>query len=586
MDKLHQDLLSSRNYAGSAQSINERQRLTGHARDPARKPRVLIVGAGVSGLRCADVLLASGVDVTIYEARNRIGGRLAQASLRGHTVDLGPNWIHGIKDNPIMQLISKTSTAVYDVGEEQAIWQPDGKRMSKEDVEYYWNFLSETLDAASKYSRQNSSQGILIPLDMSLMDWITLRSLEQFRHEGYDEAAVKAKTAIVTGLATSWGNIIGEPISCQSLRYFWMEENLDGDNLFVAGTYEDVLQEIAKPANDNGIILFGKDVVRIYTPRNDESDQVIVLTADQEEEEFDDVIVTCPLGWLKHNKRCFSPALPKKLEQAIDSLGYGCLDKIYITFPEAFWNGPPCCRTSTGEGEGSSSDTPTSSASTSSVTRTELLTRPMTDTAPELPTILSWTSPSYARDTNPGKWSQEAINLANLPNHCSHPTLLFYIHGPCSRYIAHLLRSNYPTTERDASSDQVDSRLFEFLRPYISKLPNYDPSSPSCQPLATLATLWTADPLSGYGSYTNFPVELFKGEEKLLLLRGELRTEDDPHDGEEDGGAEVMARRGVWLAGEHTAPIIAVGTVAGAYLAGENVARKLLATLGMADGGG
>lgn len=39
-------------------------------------PKVCIVGAGVSGLRCATVLLENSYDVTIIEARDRIGGRV------------------------------------------------------------------------------------------------------------------------------------------------------------------------------------------------------------------------------------------------------------------------------------------------------------------------------------------------------------------------------------------------------------------------------------------------------------------------------------------------------------------------------
>lgn len=42
-----------------------------------RPPRVCVVGAGISGLRCADVLVRSGAQVTVMEARNRIGGRVS-----------------------------------------------------------------------------------------------------------------------------------------------------------------------------------------------------------------------------------------------------------------------------------------------------------------------------------------------------------------------------------------------------------------------------------------------------------------------------------------------------------------------------
>lgn len=41
-----------------------------------RVPHVCVVGAGVAGLRCADVLSKSNIKVTLLEARNRIGGRV------------------------------------------------------------------------------------------------------------------------------------------------------------------------------------------------------------------------------------------------------------------------------------------------------------------------------------------------------------------------------------------------------------------------------------------------------------------------------------------------------------------------------
>lgn len=42
-----------------------------------RLPHVGIVGAGISGLRCADTLIRNGFQVTILEARERIGGRVS-----------------------------------------------------------------------------------------------------------------------------------------------------------------------------------------------------------------------------------------------------------------------------------------------------------------------------------------------------------------------------------------------------------------------------------------------------------------------------------------------------------------------------
>lgn len=46
--------------------------------------KVCIIGAGVSGLTSAGILLRQGFDVTILEARDRIGGRVGIGDL--HTM--------------------------------------------------------------------------------------------------------------------------------------------------------------------------------------------------------------------------------------------------------------------------------------------------------------------------------------------------------------------------------------------------------------------------------------------------------------------------------------------------------------------
>lgn len=43
---------------------------------PETKKRVVVVGAGISGLRAAAVLQSHGVDVVVVEGRDRIGGRI------------------------------------------------------------------------------------------------------------------------------------------------------------------------------------------------------------------------------------------------------------------------------------------------------------------------------------------------------------------------------------------------------------------------------------------------------------------------------------------------------------------------------
>jgi monoamine oxidase len=59
---------------------------------PAR--RVVVVGAGFAGLAAADALAGRGVEVTVFEARDRVGGRVQSRRLdNGAVVELGAEFV-------------------------------------------------------------------------------------------------------------------------------------------------------------------------------------------------------------------------------------------------------------------------------------------------------------------------------------------------------------------------------------------------------------------------------------------------------------------------------------------------------------
>jgi hypothetical protein len=70
---------------------------------------------------------------------------------------------------------------------------------------------------------------------------------------------------------------------------------------------------------------------------------------------------------------------------------------------------------------------------------------------------------------------------------------------------------------------------------------------------------------------TNFQIsdEVGEAEEEVLL--------------DEDVRAlrEGMPERGIWFAGEHTAPFVALGTSTGAYWSGESVGIRILGANGL-----
>ncbi|KAK6598007.1 polyamine oxidase 4 [Botrytis cinerea] len=409
--------------------------------NPPSPPKVCIVGAGLSGLRCADILLQHGFDVTILEGRDRIGGRVHQVNLpSGPLVDLGANWLHGSDDQPLLDIAKSTSTEMHTWAEKGIWFGEDGKPLANGDT--MMNEVWEIIHGAFKYSEENSDS---IDPDKSLYDFIEEKLLER-----YPDDAEKRRISIQ--FADIWGTFVGSSVKKQSLKFFWLEECIDGANIFVAGTYKNILAQVAKPALENAKIRHLTKAIRVET----NSKNVTVFTDDGKSLEFDEVVMTTPLGWLKKNKQAFQPALPTRFLSAIDSLGFGCLEKVYITFPQAFW--------------------------------TDLTLSPSSQTFDEIVPLSSFTSEN------------------------AHPTLLLYIYGEQSQLFAQTLSGLRTPAERDAF-------LIPFFKPYYSLLPNYQEGHADCTPLSCVGTTWINDDLAGNGSYTNFQVGLREGDEDVKVLR-------------------------------------------------------------------
>jgi hypothetical protein len=168
----------------------------------------------------------------------------------------------------------------------------------------------------------------------------------------------------------------------------------------------------------------------------------------------------------------------------------------------------------------------------------------------QYPGFTNFVSPTYSSE-NPSSWTQECLNLAALPPSVAHPTLLFYTSGPSSTHISTILKSHPP------NSISRHGALWAFFEPYISRLPNYSDLEHNCKPSGILATGWENDEFAGWGSYTNFPVGLERGDEDVIALRG------------------GVPERGIWFAGEHCAPFVALGTVTGAWWSGDGIGRRI-----------
>lgn len=220
--------------------------------------------------------------------------------------------------------------------------------------------------------------------------------------------------------------------------------------------------------------------------------------------------------------------------------------KAYITFPAEFWT------------ENYAREIKRSCVSCPLTTPTP----PNTD----MPSFRHFLQPQYIPDIQKS-WTIELVPLGPYRQASSKGggTLLFSLYGPDAIFVASSI------SEHSSKSSEYLESLVDFFSPYYRLLPNYAADDLKCVLVGALATNWQNDKLAGYSSYTNF-------QTTPSLPEGGCETQlDDDIRAMRHG----MPERGIWLAGEHTAPFVAVGTSTGAYWSGESVAMRILATNGL-----
>ena len=106
----------------------------------AKKPKVLIIGAGIAGLSAAHQLKKAGIKAHLYEASNRFGGRMM--TLRnyfgpGLTTELGGEFIDAYHED-MLALAKEFNLEIYDLRKDEASLEQSlyfgGKRYTEADL--------------------------------------------------------------------------------------------------------------------------------------------------------------------------------------------------------------------------------------------------------------------------------------------------------------------------------------------------------------------------------------------------------------------------------------------------------------------
>jgi hypothetical protein len=281
-----------------------------------KKKRVIVVGAGVSGLSAAKTLAGYGHNVVVLEARTRIGGRIATSSLWADTpIDLGAAWIHGSAGNPITTIA-------------QAIRAPMATTLSDSQIIYGNNGRAlDATDASHLESLRVGIQRTVAKAQNTLQTDISLQAaIEAGMQWPLRSAADQVAMRYV--INSDYEQEYGGRSSALSAMWFDSDGEFSGDDLLFVTGYKAVSDFLARGLN----IRLGEVVRRIRVQGG-----VVYVNTQSRTFTADKVLVTLPLGVLKAGAIEFIPRLPAAKTNAINRLGMGLLNKCILRFNRMFW---------------------------------------------------------------------------------------------------------------------------------------------------------------------------------------------------------------------------------------------------------
>jgi monoamine oxidase len=315
------------------------------------KPRVIVAGAGLSGLSAAYELSQKGFDVTVVEARNRVGGRVftqRQPFADGQYVELGgeilgdgyKRWLSyadkfGIKyeaqtpetqtGGSLTNLQKGIGTSVFMKGK----LYPQGSNFpnpysftGEESTNLPTNYFAKQLQIIAAELRQN-------PAKLNDFDKISLA--DALRSKGVSEQMIK-----LMNISLNYNSI--ETVSMGGILWEGRRRaNIGTKAVKIIGGNDQLTKALFENAEKNGVkfileaqiktISHAENLVKVSFQDRKRKSQTI---------EAEKLVCTIPFSVLR--KITFSPRLPESKTNAINNLGYTQITKVFLQANREDWD--------------------------------------------------------------------------------------------------------------------------------------------------------------------------------------------------------------------------------------------------------
>jgi monoamine oxidase len=283
----------------------------------ARRPAdVIVIGAGAAGLAAAHDLSLAGLQTTVIEARNRIGGRIftVHDTNSALPIELGAEFVHG-EPEPLLKVI-QTAKLVLNL-------LPDNHHLLNKGmfspVPRFWKTLGELSQGIGRSIRRKKN-------DTSFLEYLEQNHLPKKQRElllNFVEGYQAADTAKISSRSLAEG----------------AEELLSGYKQFhVASGYDGVANWLRTNTNPDLVdFRLNTIVTNLAWKRGDVNAQCVTASGTSLEVFHARVaIITIPNALLKSKFVRITPELTEK-QSAAKKLGSGQIFKMVLQFQNSFW---------------------------------------------------------------------------------------------------------------------------------------------------------------------------------------------------------------------------------------------------------
>uniref|UniRef100_A0A0N5BXI1 SWIRM domain-containing protein n=1 Tax=Strongyloides papillosus TaxID=174720 RepID=A0A0N5BXI1_STREA len=289
------------------------------------KTKVIIIGSGISGLTVARQLRSFGVDVTILEAKNIIGGRMQDDKSLGVAVGKGAQLITGILNNPLVVTLNQLGILYKPLDD----YCPLVDSVNGGVVDILADRISDEhysclLDAISDW-KKTTKEDVSLDEIMSYVHGMLKKKCKMHWRKDFERLVQWH----IGNAEFSCGSRI-ENVSAQHWDQNEAAPQFAGDHALLTEGCEKLMESLAE----------GSDIKlnEVVEEVDFSGENVVVKCKSGLNLEGSKVVLAIPLAIYQKELIKFTPKLPETKIKAYQNLGAGLIEKVAVKFPTRFWS--------------------------------------------------------------------------------------------------------------------------------------------------------------------------------------------------------------------------------------------------------